>query len=87
MKIAIHSIQKTLYEGTAEKFICKTPQGQITVLDHHLPLITKVMGPAVEVVDTKGGSVKIDLTSGILEVRPESEAVLLVDQYGQKPNK
>lgn len=79
MKVAIHSIQKTLYEGIAEKLICKTPQGQITVLDNHIPLITKVMGPAMEVVDKKGERIIIDLNSGVLEVRPESQAVLLVD--------
>jgi len=79
MKVAVHSIQKTLYDGTAEKIICETAQGQMTVLDHHLPLITKVIGPAVEVLDAKGGSVRIDLDSGVLEVRPESEVVLLAD--------
>ena len=80
MRVTIHSLQKTLYDGEAEKLICETPQGQMTVLDHHLPLIAKVTGPAVEVVDTGGRSVRIDFDSGVLEVRPESEVVLLVDQ-------
>ena len=80
MHIEIHSLQSTLFDGTAEKLICATPQGQITILDNHLPLITKVVGPVVKVVDNKGEGVRIDLTSGILEVRPESRIVLLVDQ-------
>lgn len=79
MKIAIHSIQSTLFDGKAEKLICRTPQGQITILDNHIPLITKVTGPTVEIVDKKGERVIIDLNSGVLEVRPESEVVLLVD--------
>lgn len=79
MKLFVYSIKKSLYEGNAEKLICTTPQGQITVLDHHTPLITKVTGPAVEIVDKRGEKVIIDLDSGVLEVRPESEVVLLVD--------
>lgn len=79
MKVTIHTIQKTFYEGEAEKLICQTPQGQITILDNHIPLITKVTGPAVEIVDKKGEKVIINLDSGVLEVRPESEVVLLAD--------
>lgn len=79
MKIAIHSIQSTLFDGKAEKLICRTPQGQITILDNHIPLITKVMGPVVEIIDKKGEKLIIDLDSGVLEVRPEGEVVLLAD--------
>ena len=77
MKIAIHSIQKTLYEGSAEKVICETPQGQMTVLDHHLPLISRVVGPSLAVVQKNGERAEIKLTGGFLEVRPGSEVVVL----------
>lgn len=79
MRVSIHSIQKTLYEGAAEKLICRTPQGQITILDHHLPMISRVIGPSAEIVDKEGKRSIIDIDSGVLEVRPESEVVLLVD--------
>ncbi|MEK7541519.1 MAG: F0F1 ATP synthase subunit epsilon [Patescibacteria group bacterium] len=79
MRVAIHSIQKTLYEGVAEKLICGTPQGQITVLNDHIPLITKIMGPAVITEDPDGRRHEVALPGGILEVRPESEVVILAD--------
>ncbi len=77
MKVAIHSIQKTLFDGKAEKVICETPMGQITVLDHHLPLIAEITGPSIAVVQKNGERAEVPLAEGFLEVRPESEVVIL----------
>lgn len=78
MHISIHSISKTLYEGSAEKVICYTPLGQTTVLNHHMPLVSSLTGPAVEIVtDQDGGKRIIPLASGFLEVRPGSDVVIL----------
>ena len=79
MHVSVYSLQNTLFSGSAEKLICRTPQGQITVLDHHLPLISTLIGPSVEVIDSKDKKVRIEIDSGVLEVRPESEVVLLVN--------
>ena len=77
MHIAIHSLQSTLFEGEAEKLICETPMGQMTVLDHHLPLIARVIGPSLAVVRKTGERTDIPLAGGFLEVRPKSEVVVL----------
>ena len=79
MKVSIHSIRQTLYEGEAEKLICHTPQGQITVLDRHIPLVSILTAPSVEVVRADGGREKIPISSGFIEVRPESEVVILTN--------
>lgn len=78
MHISVYSIQQTLYEGEAEKLICRTPLGQITVLDKHLPIISTLNGPTLEIIDSQGKKHIINISSGILEVRPGSEAVALV---------
>lgn len=80
MKLSIYSIHQTLFEGEVEKLICRTPQGQITVLDHHLPLISRLIGPDVGVVKKNHESAVIPLDSGFLEVRPGSELVILANQ-------
>lgn len=77
MNIFIHSIQTTLFEGKAEKLICETAQGQITVLDHHLPLVSEIIGPSLAVVQKNGERLAIPLAGGFLEVRPGSEVVIL----------
>lgn len=79
MKVAIYSIQDTLFEGEAEKLIVSTTAGQMTVLDQHIPLISSLFGPSLEVVDNKGKKNIIELVSGFLEVRPESEVVILAN--------
>ncbi|TSC75420.1 MAG: hypothetical protein G01um101433_868 [Parcubacteria group bacterium Gr01-1014_33] len=76
MKVNIYSIQSTLFEGDAEKLICVTQGGQITVLDNHLPIITTLIGPSVRIAG-KDGEKEISLAGGVLEVRPGSEAVIL----------
>jgi len=80
MRLSIHSLQKTLFQGEAEKIIARTPMGEITVLDGHIPLVTPLTGLELRVVDKKGISDIITLVSGFLEVRPESEVVILANQ-------
>lgn len=79
MKLSIYSINKTLFEGEVDKLTAKTTVGEITVLDGHLPLISILQGPSVDIVDGKNQKTAVKLTSGILEVRPESEVVVLVN--------
>mgnify|MGYP001558655532 FL=1 len=77
MRIAIHSIQGTRWQGTASKLICYTALGQMTVLDHHIPLISSITGPSVEVTGAEGNKKVIPVSSGFIEVRPESEVIVL----------
>ena len=77
MKVAIYSIEKTLFEGEAEKLIVETDGGQMTVLDHHIPIVTRIYGPTVYLIRREAERVTIPLEKGILEVRPESEVVVL----------
>lgn len=77
MNIAIHSIRGTRWQGAAEKVICQTPLGQITVLDHHIPLIASIFGPAVEIVGADGKREMIPVSSGFIEVLPGSKVVIL----------
>ena len=78
MKIAVHSLAETLFEGEAIKLIAYTPTGQITVLDGHIPLITTLTGPKCSIVSKGGKPFEITLSSGVLEVRPDSEVVALI---------
>lgn len=79
MKIAIYSIEETLFEGEADKLVAHTHSGQITVLDEHIPLIATLTGPKLSVVRKNEQPLEIPLEKGVLEVRPQSEVVVLVD--------
>lgn len=80
MKVSIYTIQKTLFEGGAEKLIAQTPMGEITVLNNHLPLISTLNGPSIKIFDQQGQKNIIKIMSGFLEVRPKSEVVIIANQ-------
>ena len=69
-------MQETLFEGDAQKLIVQTPLGETTILDHHIPLISILEGPFIKLA-TQTGEKIIGIASGFLEVRPESEVVIL----------
>lgn len=79
MNLGIYSIEKTLFSGEAEKVIARTPLGQITVLNDHLPIISEVTGPHLEIIQKNEERVEIKLRSGFIEVRPHSEVAILVN--------
>lgn len=76
MKLSIYSIQHTLFEGEVESITLPTPQGEITVLDNHLPLVSLVKEGEVRYT-ISGIRKSLYLGGGVLEVRPESEVVIL----------
>lgn len=77
MKLAIYSIQQALFEGEVKSLTLPTPQGEITVLDNHLPLITLVAPGKIRYTFPDDEEQTLLLNGGVLEVRPDSEAVIL----------
>ena len=80
MKLSIYTIQSTLFDGEVEKIIARTSTGEITVLDGHIPLMSVLKGPTVEVAGKNSERKTISLSSGFLEVRPGSKVVILANQ-------
>ncbi len=79
MKLSIYSIKKTLLETEAEKVTIPTMQGEITVLDNHLPLITLVKKGKVAYYTSQDQWKEIAFPGGIAEIRPGSEVVVLTE--------
>ncbi len=79
MRVSVYTIEKTLFEGDAEKIIARTSTGEITVLDDHIPLVSKLMGPAIRIIDKNQKEHIINCGSGFIEVRPKKEVVILGD--------
>ena len=77
MQLSIYSIKQTILEATAEKVTIPTPQGEITVLDNHIPLVTLVNAGIVSYYTSQNQWQKIAFSGGVAEIRPGSEVVLL----------
>lgn len=79
MKISIYTIKNTLFEGEAESLTLPTPQGEITILANHLPLLTLV-NPGRIHYTFSGTRSFIETKGGLMEVRPNSEIVVLAEE-------
>lgn len=81
MKVAIYSLEKIIYEGDAKAVNANTAVGEITVLDHHRPLISMLVAGAVRVTDVASGDQWFSVKGGFLEVEPTGNSVrLLVEE-------
>lgn len=79
MKLQIHTIEKTLFDGEIKSLTLPTEAGEITVLENHEPLITLARPGIVRVVDKDEKTHTIDFGSyGFLEVKPENEGLTLL---------
>ena len=79
MQLGIYSLEKVLYHGAAREVNCRTRSGEITILDHHEPLISILAKGTVKVVDGNGQEHFIPVSSGFLEVNSRDEVRILVD--------
>ncbi|MBI4095010.1 MAG: F0F1 ATP synthase subunit epsilon [Candidatus Liptonbacteria bacterium] len=80
MKLAIYSLKKILFQGKAESVNCKTALGEITVLDHHRPLVTKLAPGVIKIIDKEKKDHYIPVSSGFLEMNSGNQAKLIVDE-------
>ncbi len=51
MKLGVYSLQKVLFQGDAKSVNCNTRSGEITILDHHEPLISILEKGTITIVD------------------------------------
>jgi F0F1-type ATP synthase epsilon subunit len=54
MKVRIVSLSGTEYKQEAKGAILKTIDGEITVLDHHMPIISVLKPGDIKVIETSG---------------------------------
>ena len=80
MKVSVYSLKKILYEGDAVSVNCKTQIGEITVLDHHRPLISALAPGVIKIVDQKNKESYVNANGGFLEVSKGNRAKFLVDE-------
>lgn len=80
MHIGVYSLRKVLYEGSVESVNCKTVNGEITILEHHRPLISILSKGIIKIVDKEKNEHYVRVASGLLEVRTGDEAKFLVEE-------
>ncbi len=80
MTLGVYSLQKVLFQGEASEVNCRTRTGEITVLDHHRPLITVLERGVMKIVDDNGKEWYIPVSSGLLKMDEGNQAKVLVEE-------
>lgn len=87
MHLSIYSLRETIFEGEVTSVSVPTPLGEMTMLDHHIPMVSAVSPGEIRYTlldpDQSRGADNIIKTlpfhGGIFEVRPESRVVVLAN--------
>ena len=80
MMLSVHTIDKTLFSGEAEKIIAQTSTGEITVLDGHIPLVSELVSGEIRILDPEKHETRLLIQAGFIEVRPENKTIILAEQ-------
>lgn len=76
MKLSILTLDKMLYQDEALSVSAPGIEGQLQVLEHHVPLITALKRGTVKVQAGKETK-EFPVENGVLEVRPDEVNILI----------
>lgn len=77
LQVSIITPERAVYEGSADSVSIPTPDGEITVLPHHIPLISIVV-PGSILIRKGGEELLFAVSRGVIEI-DGSSIRLLVD--------
>ncbi|HEY9585336.1 MAG TPA: F0F1 ATP synthase subunit epsilon [Candidatus Paceibacterota bacterium] len=77
MKLTISKIDEVLFSGEAESVTVPGAAGEMTVLSHHMPLITTLKAGKVIIKQKEGKHEEFSIGSGFLEVGKTETAILI----------
>jgi F-type H+-transporting ATPase subunit epsilon len=78
MKFKIVTPDGVIYEDEIASVSLPTQNGEITVLPHHIPLISVIKTGEIRIVK-EGQEIGVAVSSGVLEVREKSEVIVIAD--------
>jgi F0F1-type ATP synthase epsilon subunit len=79
MKLTIYSLKGIEFEAEVRSFNVKTQSGEITVLDHHRPLITLLERGRAKIGFNNETFQELMISSGFLEMGPNNNLSVLAD--------
>lgn len=81
--LQVTTVSESLFDGEAHELHCRGVDGQLTILAHHEPLITRLEAGDVKVVAASGEEHVYAIHSGVVEVADNKAVVLCsMDEQG-----
>jgi F-type H+-transporting ATPase subunit epsilon len=78
LKLKIVTPEKTIYQNEIFQISVPTTEGEVTILPHHIPLISVLKAGEMRFKDASGDQ-SMAVSGGFLEVRGKNEIVILAD--------
>lgn len=78
-QLTVLSAERELYSGSAVALTAVTESGEITVLAHHLPLVSNLHAGELKIQKSDGETDWLFAGGGVLEFTPENECRVLAD--------
>jgi len=79
MLLSIFSLRKPVLRKEIISVNLKTRVGELTILDHHRPLVVPLVKGQIRVVDLKGEETAFPAEGGLVEVRPDNKVSILLN--------
>ena len=79
MQLGVYSLEKVLFNGEAVSVNCQTTTGEITVLDHHQPLISVLKKGVMKIIDKEQKEHYIEVNSGFLNITKGNQVKFLIE--------
>ena len=79
MKLSVISLKGIQFDGETSSLNIKTTSGEITVLDHHRPLVTELKSGEAVIIKENGDKLSFKMESGFLEVGENNLATILAN--------
>ncbi len=74
--LQVVTVTDALFDGDAQALTCRNENGQMTVLPHHEPFITRLVAGELVVRDDAGRAQSFTIQGGVLEVADNKAVVL-----------
>lgn len=76
MRLHLHSIDKTLYDGEAAQIGLPAEDGALTILPGHMPLVTALKIGKIE-IKTKNENKIFEIRGGFAQIHGNSAIILI----------
>lgn len=75
-QVSVISLEKIEYRDKVNEVICPGTEGELTVLENHIPLITPLKEGAITIKKSGVEDIKIFISRGVLEVKKDEVVIL-----------
>lgn len=80
MKVSIFSLKNIIFQDEAQSLNCDTDSGELTILNHHEPLITNIKKGLIKILDKNSKTKYIQVEEGFLEMRSNNELRCIIEE-------